>query len=79
MQIFYKKHFKKNIFVDAVIWIGIKLISIFHSNPKIKQTEIRNYVLVSNEPNRQLQLVLKKKIDLFSNNYPIGRWSRNYF
>jgi GT2 family glycosyltransferase len=71
MQIFYKKHFRKNKFVDAVIWIGIKLISIFHSNPKIKQTEIRNYVLVSNEPNRQLQLVLKKKIDLFSNNYPL--------
>ena len=69
MQIFYNKHFKKNYLVDAVIWMGIKLISIVHSNPKIKQTEIRNYILVSNEPNIPLQLVLKKKIDLFSNNY----------
>jgi GT2 family glycosyltransferase len=69
MQIFYKKHFRKNIFVDAIIWIGIKLISIVHSNPKIKQTEIRNYIMVSNELNGSLQLVLKKKIDLFSNDF----------
>ncbi len=71
MQIFYKKHFKKNLFFDSVIWIGIKVTSIIHTNPKPKQKEIRNYILVSDSVNGPMKETLKKNIDLFSVNYKL--------
>jgi GT2 family glycosyltransferase len=71
MQIFYKKHFKKNLFFDAFIWLGIKLISIFHTKPKTIQKEIRNYILVSDSLNSSLKKALKKNIDLYSDNYKL--------
>ena len=69
MQIFFKKHFKKYLFFDAFIRIGIKLITILHTKPKPKQREIKNYVLVSDKLSEQLKKALDHKIDMFSENY----------
>jgi GT2 family glycosyltransferase len=71
MQIFYKKHFKKNVLLDAVIWMGIKLISALHINPKENRRQVKNYVLISDSINTALKSVLKKDVELFSNNYKL--------
>ena len=67
MEIFYKKHFKKNFIVDSIISIGIKLISIFYYRPKLKKSKILSYILISNSPIQPMQLALKKEIYLLQN------------
>lgn len=68
MEIFYRKHFKKNFILDSLIWIGIKFISIIYSSPRIKKTRVLNYVLISNSLIHPLQLALKKETHLLKNN-----------
>ena len=68
-RFFIKSISKKIFFVDTLTWIGIKLISTFHFNPKVKRSAVRNYILVSDVTNKALQLALKKDVELISNNY----------
>jgi GT2 family glycosyltransferase len=64
MQIFYKKHFTKNILFDFFVWIGIKLVSVF---PKQVNHEIKNvnrYVYISQDEAPKLKAVLKANVVL---------------
>ena len=64
MQIFYKKHFKKNVVFDVLVWLGIKLAYFFKRIPNSKTKNIVKYTFVSNKMNKRLQSVLHKEIVL---------------
>ena len=66
MQIFYKKHFKKNLLFDLFVWLGIKMVYAFRKTPKHFVKEINNYILISNEMNNKLKAVLPKEMILKS-------------
>lgn len=67
MQIFYKKHFKKNFFFDLFVSIGIKLVYMLRREPVNKVKDFNMYVLFSNKINESLKSVLTKTIVLNSN------------
>jgi GT2 family glycosyltransferase len=66
MQMFFKKHFKTNIFFEAMIWLGVKAITILNLQPKQEIVEVSSYVMVSDELNDNLKPKLTKPISLFS-------------
>lgn len=66
MQVFFKKHFKANMFFDAIIWLGIKAITILNLQPKQEPVEVASYVLVSDKMNYNLESKLPKPVSLFS-------------
>lgn len=59
MQIFYKKHFKKNLFFDFFVWVGIKLVYSLRKQTIQKIKRVAQYVYVSNKMNVNLEAVLK--------------------
>ncbi|TCL63838.1 GT2 family glycosyltransferase [Mariniflexile fucanivorans] len=67
MQIFYKKHFKKNVLFDMFVWGGIRLVYLFRKVPVNKVKYVSGYVLISDKMNDSIQTVLPKKIRLQSN------------
>ncbi len=67
MQIFYKKHFKKNVLFDVFVWLGIRLVYFFRKAPKNKQKQVSKYVFISDRMNNKLKAVLTKKVRLQSN------------
>lgn len=67
MQIFYKKHFKKNVLFDMFVWFGIRLVYMFRNTPVNKMKTISKYALVSNEINEKLESKLAKDLVLNSN------------
>lgn len=66
MQIFFKKHFEPNPFYNAIISAGIQFIILFNKQPKIKETIVESYVLVSDKMNRLLKEKLNKPLTLYS-------------
>ncbi|SFZ93865.1 Glycosyltransferase, GT2 family [Flaviramulus basaltis] len=62
MQIFYKKHFKKNIFFDILVWLAIKLVSFFKKKLNIETKNIKKYIFISSTINEALKSVLSKDI-----------------
>jgi GT2 family glycosyltransferase len=66
MQIFYKKHFNKNVLFDVSVWCGIRLVYIFRKPSIAKTKHISEYVFISNEINENLKSVLPKKVTLQS-------------
>lgn len=67
MQIFYKKHFKKNVFFDLFVWGGIKVVYWFRKQPIKKHKVVKEYVFLSDNKNKQLESVLNKALILKSN------------
>lgn len=64
MQIFYKKHFKKNILFDVLVWMGIRLVYVFRKTRTYEEKQVSSYVLVSDKMNKKLKSILKKEIKL---------------
>lgn len=60
MQIFYKKHFKKNIFFDVLVRIGIQLVYLLRKVQVQKIKYVYQYVLISNTSNNVLKDGLSK-------------------
>ncbi|PKQ46950.1 glycosyltransferase family 2 protein [Confluentibacter flavum] len=67
MQIFYMKHFKKNILFNMFVWLGIRLAYLTRKIPVIKRKNIFRYVFISNKVNKSLKLILAKEVVLSSN------------
>jgi len=63
MQLFFEKHFKPNWIFNTLIWMGIKVVSIFYPKGEESFHEVIEYVFVSNKSNPQLQATLNKKLD----------------
>ncbi|MBP0905144.1 glycosyltransferase family 2 protein [Mariniflexile gromovii] len=66
MQIFYKKHFKKNILFDMFVWFGIRIVFLFRKSSVNKKKHVSGYVFISDKINSKLQAALSKKISLQS-------------
>ncbi len=79
MQIFYKKHFKKNILFDMLVWLGVRLVYILRKTPVKKVVPIEKYVLVSNQINEKLKFVLQKEITLKSDLRNIQKFTEVIF
>jgi GT2 family glycosyltransferase len=62
MQIFYKKHFKRNVLFDTLVWLGIKLAYSVRRQPNSEKAKPEKYVLVSDTINDKLQRTLAKEI-----------------
>ncbi len=62
MQIFYKKHFKKNILFDMLVWFGIRAVYLLRKAPVKKTKNVFQYVLISNRNIDNLKLVLPKNL-----------------
>ena len=66
MQIFYKKHFKKNILFDMFVWLGVRLVYVFRKIPVHKIKSVYKYVFISKVVNERLKNVLLKEVVLKS-------------
>ena len=64
MQIFYKKHFKKNVLFNLFVWLGIKLVYIFRKQHINKIKTVYKYVFISDTMNNKLEEVLTKDVIL---------------
>ena len=51
MQIFYIKHFKSNLFFDALVWLGIQFAIRFRKASAIAPKAVNNYAVFSYEMN----------------------------
>lgn len=66
MQIFYKKHFKKNVLFDLFVRSGIRLVYIFRKQHVKRIKTVFKYILISNSANKDLEQALKKEVILKS-------------
>lgn len=64
MKIFYKKHFRKNLVFDALVYLGISIKFFSISQPVKQKKSVLNYILVSNKENKNLEAVLTKDLVL---------------
>ena len=77
MQIFYKKHFKKSIFFDAFVSLGLMIVFVLKPSTNLKNYNINEYIYVSNKRLIILEACLPKKttlkpnMDSFKNNTEI--------
>jgi len=62
MQIFYDKHFKSNVIFNVLVWLGIKLAPLFRSTSEIEHETPKQYVLVSSELNKRVEVALVKEL-----------------
>ncbi|WP_092852922.1 glycosyltransferase family 2 protein [Algibacter pectinivorans] len=66
MQIFYKKHFKKNMLFDLFVWGGIYIVYFFRKQHIKKIKRVYKYVFISDKINEGLESVLEKDVLLRS-------------
>jgi len=64
MQIFYNKHFTRNILFDLVVWFGIKTVSLVGNKSVKKNSKKQEYVLISDKVTKNLENVLQKEVAL---------------
>lgn len=64
MQIFYKKHFKRNIVFNLLVWFGIRMVYLFRRVPVVKKKKVETFFLVSDEMNLKLKNSLDKEVTL---------------
>ncbi|GGD25918.1 glycosyltransferase family 2 protein [Hyunsoonleella pacifica] len=64
MQIFYKKHFKKNILFDLVVRLGIRIVYFFRGTKIEKVKSIYQYILISDKVNERLSAVLSENFNV---------------
>ncbi len=66
MQIFYKKHFKKNIFYNSIVRLGIILVYFTRRVSLPNKKSVERYFLISDKENVNLGKVLNKQLILKS-------------
>ena len=79
MQIFYKKHFKKNVIYDLFVWVGIRLVYFFRKQHINKIKTVYKYIFISEDGNNQLEQVLTKEVILKSDLKNIEKQSEVIF
>jgi len=62
MQIFYKKHFSRNVLFDAFVWLGIKLIYLIKTKTFMDRPEAEKYIFMSDKINSKLIKTLPFKM-----------------
>jgi hypothetical protein len=56
MQLFYKKHFKRNFLYDVAVTLGAKVIPLVSSSDKNTKKEVQKYIIVSDSSERFNQI-----------------------
>jgi len=79
MQIFYKKHFKKNLLFDLFVRIGIRLVYAFSKQPTRTIKTVSEYVFISDHANKQLENVIDKQVVLKSDLQAVKKESEVIF
>ncbi|GAA3626838.1 glycosyltransferase family 2 protein [Flavivirga jejuensis] len=79
MQIFYKKHFKKNILLDMFVWFGIRLAYMFRKTAVNQPKRISQYIFIADAINEKLKTVLSKNIILKENLYTVKKQAEVIF
>lgn len=64
MQIFYKKHLKKNLMFDVLVWLGITFAKTFKNSAFAEIVPVSKYVLVSDRDYPTLKEKLNKPIEI---------------
>ncbi|WP_375239127.1 glycosyltransferase family 2 protein [Aurantibacter sp.] len=77
MQIFYKSHFKSNVFTNVLVWLGIQVAKLISKRPKALNTVVNNYILISNKLVPKLQIALRESI-LVSKDINVFKSSTEY-
>ena len=49
MQIFYKKHFRRNLAFDTIVWLGVNVVKRFNNSAFAENQPVLNYMLVSDK------------------------------
>ncbi|MFD1064058.1 glycosyltransferase family 2 protein [Winogradskyella litorisediminis] len=62
MRLFYKKHFKSNVIMNALVNVGIKMASFAPQNNSASEIETTQTVIVSNAKNNNLEKQLQQPI-----------------
>ncbi|MBD0833057.1 glycosyltransferase family 2 protein [Aestuariibaculum sediminum] len=62
MQIFYRKHFKKNLLCDMTVWSAVKMAYFLNSVPVKNKKDIERYAFMSCCMNERLKAVLPKEV-----------------
>ena len=66
MQIFYEKHFKKNLFFDALVRIGIIFVYLIRQEPKALKSNPKAYIVLSDKNDGGYSSILKRKVTVNS-------------
>ncbi len=66
MQIFYKKHFKRNVVFDAAVWVGIKIAKHLNNNAFAEIKPVRNHTIVSDKNYPELENKIAKPLNKVS-------------
>lgn len=66
MHIFFRKHFKINIVLDAVFRLGIKALTVLNLQPKQIAVNVQSYILVSQNMDDNLKSKLQNPVVLYS-------------
>ncbi|MBD0823839.1 glycosyltransferase family 2 protein [Aestuariibaculum marinum] len=64
MQIFYQKHFKKNVLCDFTVWSAVKMAYLINRAPVKKIKQVNTYAFMSTQMNESLKAVLPKEVVL---------------
>jgi hypothetical protein len=64
MQIFYKKHFKQNLFFNALVWLGIKLASKRRLDTELTKTQAPKSYVYATAIEQSLEVQLPHPIEL---------------
>ncbi|MCH4551277.1 glycosyltransferase family 2 protein [Aestuariibaculum lutulentum] len=64
MQIFYQKHFKKNLLCDFTVWSAVKMAYLINKAPVSKAKQVNEYAFMSSQMNDSLKAVLPKEVVL---------------
>lgn len=64
MQIFYQKHFKKNLICDFAVWSAVKAAYLLNRMPVAKKKQVNTYAFLSTKMNENLKAVLPKEVVL---------------
>jgi hypothetical protein len=63
MEIFYRKHFKKNSVFTSLVSVGAKLGPLFKKKPRVEILEIDDYIFVSSRSSNQLETAFNINIE----------------
>jgi GT2 family glycosyltransferase len=64
MKLFYKKHYKTNMFFDSLVLLGINFAHLFRRNKTFKSFQAEQYYFISDSKPKHLETVLNKKIQV---------------
>ncbi len=66
MQIFYKKHFKKNVFFDAMVWLGIIIAYNIRRGPQTLESNPDSYKILTDKNEEYFKSILKGNLSVIS-------------